>query len=330
MDPDNPFRALLDLAPLAVPKTADAIVQKNDLVEDVTNSAHGKGFSDLAEEVFLLTLKKPTLKKTKLFYMKDLAETLNQDSFDECSLGQAVLEYCVCMKDSLVDYLFQCYERTVSFLEASTEAMKQAIFSNLYLAFVQPELFPEQKLYEDFTRTFTLHDHDRVKRYISEFSDFCQTQEVSDMKEVFTQLFDHLKTTLASQHLMIGSRDAQNTLLVMSSVPLLARAVLSASILNENQPQMGRNCELTVLGSLFTASCIPRTPGSAFDFFERPSQSPVGVHQTVESNIWSALERNMSVVHKVFYNLLKVSPEANNLTRTWIGMKDCLFNRLHF
>lgn len=308
IDTDNPFLALFTPSNIPIPKTPE--VSASETEEKSTQ------FNDLVEKIFKLTLN--SQKKSKLFYMKDLAEALKQELFDENSLDQAVLDFIVSTDDSLVDYLFRSYESLPSIKQqAEYKTFKQTILTNLHLAFTQPELFPSQRIPQDFVRTFSSPDENLLKNFLSDFTHFISAQETS-VTDIFTAVFEHLKHLLTSENILIGSRESYNTMLIMSSIPLLAKAMVSSSILDETRPRRGVDCEKTLLGSLFVSSCISRTPGVS-DFFDKPSQSPVTVHQTVESNIWSALEAKTTVIHKIFYNLLKVSPEVSGLTRAWIG-----------
>jgi hypothetical protein len=137
---------------------------------------------------------------------------------------------------------------------------------------------------------------------------------------VFLPLFASLKTKLTNMHLLMGNQSELDAMMVLSKQPTLAKDMVSISILNENIiGKVGKQCEQTLLGSLFLCSCIPRVPGTPSDFFDRPSRSPPGVHATTEGNIWSASERIMDKVYKIFYNLFKSSPEVQNLTRKWLG-----------
>lgn len=121
---------------------------------------------------------------------------------------------------------------------------------------------------------------------------------------------------------MLGSRTALDAVQFLASYPPLAAMMVSSSVLKENAT--GRDCQKSLMGSLFTCSCIPSPPpapgvSSTFDFFDRPSRSPASVHAVTESNIWTASQSLMERVYRIFYTLLKASPEVQDLTRNWIG-----------
>lgn len=325
MTDNNPFLALFG-GNLSAPSAAPTPIPVQPTQEKIPckipdNEDASSVFNELAEKVFRLTLKPQKLKQNQLFYLKDLATALNQESFDQTALDQAVLEYAVGLKDSLVNYLFQCYERTVGLSETQeSRDVSKTIFVNLDLAFSQPELFPDQKLHEDFLDLLVYSGEETYSKFIENFIQFCQTQEnPTNVEEIFQPIFHCLRIKLASMHLQMGNQNALDVMLVMSKNPVLAKIIVSSSILDESRTRVGKLCEETLLGSLFLCSCIPRIPGTPSDYFDRPSRSPPGVHATTESNIWSASERVMNKVYKVCYNLFKSSPEVQNLTRTWLG-----------
>lgn len=315
MTENNPFLALFNQPPSEPAKSPTSI----------TNIGQPSGceeFDSLAEKIFRLTLKPPKQKSDNLFFMKDLAAAFSQEYFDQTTLDQAVLEYAVGMNDeSLVNYLFQCFERYLGLAkQTESENVCRTIFVNLDLAFSQPELFPEQKLYEDLAQLLAFSAEESSSQFLINFVEHIQRQEnETSVENVFGPLFNYLRLKLSSMHLLIGNHNALDAVLILSKIPIIAKAIVSSSILKENATKVGRHCENTLLGSLFLCSCIPRVPGTA-DFFDRPSRSPPGVHAATEGNIWMASERLMNKVYKIFYNLLKSSPEVQNLTRTWIGI----------
>lgn len=110
MTDNNPFLALfskevgnVDEVPLSDASKPDTTLCHN--IPEQDNSR----FNNFAENVFRLTLKPKQMKNCQLIYMKDLAKALNQELFNQSALDQAVLEYAVGLKDSLVNYLFQCF-----------------------------------------------------------------------------------------------------------------------------------------------------------------------------------------------------------------------------
>lgn len=313
MTANNPFLALLgEQAAATVP-----ILQ---------TPAKDNAFDSLAEKIFRLTLKSSQKNGEQLFYMKDLAAALKQERFDQDALDQAVLEYAVGLRDSLVNYIYECFERFLTLPETpEAQSIHKTIFVNLDLAFSQMELFPDQKLHDDLIEILAFQPENTTSKFLASFVQFYQTQEASTNNgyhenEIFKSIFLILKNKLANMHLLVGNHGALDAVLVMSKNPTLAEAMVTSSILDANVPKIGKQCEETLLGSLFLCSCIPRIPGTVSDFFDRPSRSPPGVHTTTESNIWASSERAMSKVHKIFYNLFKSSPKVQDLTRTWIGI----------
>lgn len=308
MTEQNPFAALFE--PIAT--STQTTLSKNE------ENKSSDQFNIVAEKVFGLTLRQPPQKSNHLFYMKDLAEALKSETFDQTALDQAVLEYAVGLQDSLVNYLFQCFERSLHLQGEESEAVSKTLFVNLDLAFSQSELFPNQKVVQDMVQVLAIPQETPLS-FLNSFVQHCQSQrDSSSLQDFFSKLFTHLKNRLIQKHLLIGNHDALDAVSVLSRNPVVAKAMVASSILNESPGQLGKACENTLIGSLFLCSCIPRVPGTS-DFFDRPSRSPPGVHIATEGNIWAASERSMAKVYKIMYNLFKVSPEVQNLTRTWIG-----------
>ena len=202
---------------------------------------------------------------------------------------------------------------------AMVTQLQSTIYSHLRLALAQPELFPDQPIHQQLLDLLGGHETYLLVRFLENFVSFALKEDDPSLDELFCPLLLHLKTRLAGQHLILGDRSGLDCLLTLASHPKLAEMIVKSSIL-PGDSVLGRHCEHTLLGTLFTTSCIPNNPTASFDFFERPSRSPAGVHAATEANIWSASHRLMSKVHKVFYTLLKSSNKVQQLTRAWLGI----------
>ena len=180
-----------------------------------------------------------------------------------------------------MDYLYRCYERSMNLEAGETVTQLQStIYSHLRLGLAQPELFPDQPIHQQFLDLLGSHETDLLLRFLGNFVSFALKEDDPSLEELFCPLLLHLKTRLAGQHLILGNRSALDCLLTLASHPRLAEMVVKSSLLSESSSDsvLGRHCEHTLLGTLFTTSCIPSHPTAAFDFFERPSRSPAGVH----------------------------------------------------
>ena len=76
-DGSNPFLALF----------GPVVPSKSDDSQRIVGS--GQSFNKASEDVFKLTLNPKSPPKSKLFFMKDLAEALGQNFFDTGALDQA-------------------------------------------------------------------------------------------------------------------------------------------------------------------------------------------------------------------------------------------------
>lgn len=70
---------------------------------------------------------------------------------------------------------------------------------------------------------------------------------------------------------------------------------------------MGREYQNTPLGSLLAISCIPRGPGEPpAPYFQQPSSKPAHLHRDMFRDICQAQNNLNTVIHRIFYRLLKV------------------------
>jgi ubiquitin conjugation factor E4 A len=280
-------------------------------------------FTDMIEDIFRFTLRsESSLKDGKLFYLSDLASALQpQNWFDQPTFEQALFDYCMLLEDnSVLSYLFQCYERSKNDTFKTTDNMQtisRAIFRNFQLSLLQSELFPHQDVPDQLLKLLSEEaGNDSIQPFLNELIRNCQENE-DHPDTLFLPTLEKLKEKFQKQHLLLVDYSCLEAVQVLSSNPYTAKLLVSSSILPGNT--LGRECEKTILGSILSISCIPSSPVGPFDFFDRPSQTPQSVHASTEGNCWTALEKLLSKMHKIIYSLLKVSPEVNGLTRQWMG-----------
>ena len=273
----------------------------------------------LVESVFLLTLKSG---KSNLVFMQDLAQNLQpQDWFDKDSLEQAVFEYCVGLpaETPVFDYLFECYSRSCTL--ASDDRVKlatNAIFSNLEIALLQPDMFPSQDVTEQLVQLLTVQSSEEVlRRFICSFAHFHQSQEEHNLGSLLKPVFHRLTKKLREQHLFLSNFSLLDSVRVLCSHDGIAESIVTASILNDGA--LGYNCENTILGSVFSTSCIAKHETDLSDFFDHPSRASTQIHSAMEGNIWTSMKRMIDKIHSIVYNLLKSSKKVQSLTRRWIG-----------
>ena len=298
----NPFLALFEQ-----PKSVDCddVLQLNDIIE----------------QVFHLTLQlRAAQNNGKLHYLEELAQSVDpQDWFDIPTLEQALFQYCLNLDESLSKYLYGCYELADRNRTAHTQSLVRVIFANVQLTLLQPELFTKRDSVEDFVRLLAdFPDAPLVKQFLNGLVDFhMKNEDNPSTKYLFSPLLAKLAEKIKQQNLLIVDYSLLEAVKVLCSVPVAAEVIVSSCMLTPRS--LGRDCENTLLGSLFAISCIPRGKNHPVDFFERPSRSPASVLAMIEGNIWTALEKLAANVQQIVYNLLKSSAHVNGLTRQWLG-----------
>ncbi|XP_042225392.1 ubiquitin conjugation factor E4 A-like isoform X2 [Homarus americanus] len=140
-------------------------------------------------------------------------------------------------------------------------------------------------------------------------------------------LFDQLITEVAKQleqcSLMTVNYQLVNILDFYAASPYLA-TLLTKIPKKVNQDRSGRLFQNTPLGSLLSISCLPKHSTAPFEFFEKPSSqlNQAQALKDTENSIWLAQNAINLRLYKIFFSLLKVSPEAKAGLLTWI--ESCL------
>ncbi|XP_050589401.1 ubiquitin conjugation factor E4 A [Bombus affinis] len=222
-------------------------------------------------------------------------------------------------------YLFESYCRLQLYqdepeLSDSLFRITQVILQNATIALEEPELFEEQEIYNQFIALCV--DETGPK---SEFVSFvngivCEllNENEEDAMDIiamsFSPILDIIYKEAAQSNLVLYRQYWFNVLNLFSSIEPLAKLLIDHSTPKSNQ---GRAYADTLLGAIFSLSCLPKTIEEPFYFFEKPLQQT-----SVEGNIWTALDALNESLQKVFHLLLKCSAEVRHLTLQWIG--NCL------
>lgn len=280
-------------------------------------------FNEFVEKIFFFSLRpNAVINGKKLVHLSELASALHpQLNFNHDTLEQAVLDYCMGLHSNVVDFLFQCFTRSQHYNEnlKEMEMIQTTILRNIYFTFAQPELFSDQDISQQWIILFSCEVENHIlAKFLSKLERFCEDNNEIPISDLLLPLFTCLKLKLKKQKLL-GAFSDLDAVLALCQNPSIAKAILNSSILNEDS--LGRDHENTLMGSLFTCSCIVTNPQDreAFNFFENPSKSPASVHVAMESNVGAALERRNGKIYTIVYTLLKSSSEVHNLTRKWLG-----------
>ncbi|XP_060832858.1 ubiquitin conjugation factor E4 A [Bombus pascuorum] len=225
----------------------------------------------------------------------------------------------------VIPYLFESYCRLQLYQnkpELSDVLCKisQIILQNASIVLQEPELFEEQEIYNQFI-TLCMDETGPKSEFIlfvnGIVSEIQNDNEDNDMDAItvsFNPILDIIYKEAAQSNLVLFRQYWFTILNLFSSIEPLAKLVINHSTPKSNQ---GRAYADTLLGALFSLSCLPKTIEEPFYFFEKPLQQT-----SVEGNIWTALDALNESLQKVFHLLLKCSTEVRHLTLQWIG--NCL------
>ena len=291
--------------------------------KQVGNLENESSFNYLVENVFFFSLRPNVVKHgKKLIHLSELAAALHpQLNFDQDTLEQALLDHCMGLREKVVDFLFQCFQRLnhQNVNEQEMEIVQTTILRNIYFTFTQPELFSDQNISQQWIDLFSCElENPTLSGLLNKLEHFCLGNKEILITELFLPMFVCLKEKLKKQKLL-GNFSYLDTVLTLCQNPSVAKSILNSSLLKADA--LGRDHENTLMGSLFTCSCIvtDQQNKEIFNFFENPSKSPASVHAAMENNIGAAFERRNGKLHAIVYRLLKSSSEVHNLTRKWLG-----------
>ncbi|XP_071868811.1 ubiquitination factor E4A [Bombus fervidus] len=225
----------------------------------------------------------------------------------------------------VIPYLFESYCRLQLYQnkpELSDVLCKinQTILQNASIVLQEPELFEEQEIYNQFIALCMDETGPKsefilfVNGIVSEIQNDNGDNDMDAITVSFNPILDIIYKEAAQSNLVLFRQYWFTILNLFSSIEPLAKLVIDHSTPKSNQ---GRAYADTLLGALFSLSCLPKTIDEPFYFFEKPLQQT-----SVEGNIWTALDALNESLQKVFHLLLKCSTEVRHLTLQWIG--NCL------
>ncbi|XP_068981426.1 ubiquitin conjugation factor E4 A [Bombus flavifrons] len=225
----------------------------------------------------------------------------------------------------VIPYLFESYCRLQLYQNKSELSdvlckISRVILQNASVALQEPELFEEQEIYNQFIALCMDETGPKsefilfVTGIVSELQNENGKNAIDAITVSFNPILDIIYKEAAQSNLVLFRQYWFTILNLFSSIEPLAKLVIDHSTPKSNQ---GRAYADTLLGALFSLSCLPKTIEDPFYFFEKPLQQT-----SVEGNIWTALDALNESLHKVFHLLLKCSTEVRHLTLQWIG--NCL------
>jgi len=232
----------------------------------------------------------------------------------------------------VITYLFECYRRLVR-MKTGVEnngrnkivsQMLNLVLRNAATALKQPELFESQQLHSQILQLVS--DDSILKADLDTFFDGLVQQFVLDDGEsgaldtlliAFSSTLDNIHRDLARSNLFTFNRSYLSLLHIFSSKSHLGSVLIVHSTPKDSH--LGLSYANTILGSILSLSCLPKTHDGTYDFFEKPLLQATSV---TEGNIWTATEAVTENLYKVFHALLKCSNEVRHQTLCWLA--DCI------
>ncbi|XP_033329559.2 ubiquitination factor E4A [Megalopta genalis] len=230
------------------------------------------------------------------------------------------------LEKQAICYLFQSYCRLQRYqneeeLGDVVHKMQQVILQNAGVALQEPDLFQGQEIHNQF---ITLcKDEQELKAELTSFTEGIVNKLQMENKEhaadiiaaSFSPILDIIHKEVARAILNFFHQYWFTILNMFSSIEPLAKLIIHHST-PKGIVVHGKAYADTLLGALFSLSCLPKTKDEPFYFFQKSFGQ---TNTTIEDTIWTALDTLSESLHKVFHLLLKRSGEIRNLTLMWIG-----------
>lgn len=335
-----------DLEDSSISVQAKERSELNQLVEDVFHLTLNNHFHNDADGVI-----------NNVVFLKELAGAVApQDWIDIETLKQALFERLLLEDPSehvvgrnvydgevlsradthatekeVITYLFECHRRLHNMKAGVESSCKQPISEMLNLvlrnaitALQQPELFESQELHMQIVRLVS--DDSISKADLDVFFDGLVQQVVLDDGEVnavgtlllaFSPLLDVIHKDFAQSNLFAYNRTYFSLLHLFACRSQLGSVLILHSTPKDSR--LGWSYANTLLGSILSLSCLPKTPDGLYEFFEKALLQATSI---TERNIWTATDVVTENLCKVFHALFRCSNEVRHQSLCWLA--DCL------
>ncbi|CAL1542242.1 unnamed protein product [Lymnaea stagnalis] len=217
-------------------------------------------------------------------------------------------------------------ERILSFLKEC----KEVILLNARMCLQQVELYQ----YQDFVSQFiylcleedlpTQDINNYPCQFLREVSEAIESNsDQGSLIQSFQPILHEIKLRLNSETMSIVDKDANRYVKVLhffTGTSALARTFLSLNTPEPSQNFHGRIYEMTPIGAALSLSVLPRGENGPFQFFSKPSTQSKKEVDMVEQSVWRSTEQLVSGIHKIFVDLMKVTPDMRHYTLRWLGL----------
>lgn len=313
---ENIFYVTIDDAPVRVHGRPPRCV----FLDDIRQSRKSQNFLDESclDEAVLerLMLANPREKICAIHEYK------SQRVEDEAAESQALV------------YLSWCYSRWCLINKKAKKSQcnvlqksRDVILANARLILSHPEIVPEQSPHQQFIELFSDHSsygdlHETIVEFfnlvVTSVREVHQSEGEPSVEDTFFPVLDEIRAQ-AHTWSLIDSRVARGfgILHFFSQNPFLAEVLLKH--ITPSEVGLGRAYEQTLLGSILSISCLPRTEFGPYEYFEQPSVYSQQEHDITERNLWVAMRALQKEIFRIMDTMLRSSPTVKHLLLNWIG-----------
>ncbi|XP_035829834.1 ubiquitin conjugation factor E4 A isoform X2 [Aplysia californica] len=254
---------------------------------------------------------------------------------------ESVLESDTLENTEVLTYLYCCHRRCLTRQEeyqksnceqisAFLNECKSVIVQNAATCLQQPGLFEYQDFMSQFIELCVEEDlptHDPQNFPCRFLHEVCQVIESSEdqasLSQALIPVLREVKGRLMATEMSVVHRDATKYCRVLHF--FTATRALATVFMSQNTPEAtqnfhGRTYENTPIGAALSLSVLPRYDKGPFQFFSKPSVQTKKEVDMVENSVWQATQQLIGCIHKIFVDLMKVSPDMKHYTLRWLGL----------
>ncbi|XP_015110282.1 ubiquitin conjugation factor E4 A [Diachasma alloeum] len=229
------------------------------------------------------------------------------------------------VQPEIIPYLFECWSRLQRLKHQEKDdsgindviSLENVVLRSVGTALEAPDIFQEQDIHRQYLELFVdSSEASNVNLFTENVVNMIKNDEESDdqvLLGAFGPMLNIIHKEAADSNLLVFRQHWFNVLQVFSNVESLAKLLIRHCTPIADH---GSAFSDTIFGALLSLSCLPKSYGGPYDFFDKPLVQQPG---SVEGNIWTALDALSENLHKIFHSLLKCSPETRHLTLKWIA-----------
>ncbi|XP_012529354.2 ubiquitin conjugation factor E4 A [Monomorium pharaonis] len=315
-------------------QSSDAI-EDNGLSEKVAEPANSDQVDDqLMARVFGITLREDSDAQGSLVFID--SDSIEHAVFERLMLpdpkpakARDIDNHVV--ETQVITYLYECYCRLKHYqidgCEDNVRNACQIVLQNVNTVLQEPALFQSQEVYSQFVALFVDDITSKtellsfVSGIVEELISANSKSDIDDLiKKSFSPVLNIVRKEAAQSNLFTFRHQWFALLNTFSTIEPLAKLIICHSTPRKKENVQGCVYSDTLLGVLFSISCLPKKAKDSYDLFEKPLQEPSTI---MEATIWRAMDNLSEALYKVFHSLLKCSTEVRHLTLQWLG--NCLY-----